>query len=422
MKKKMKKKFRIINGPEGGVAGILENQTAYNIIENEKEDSAEITMYGEVVKDRPRGFWTDKEDTRLYIVLNEFLGDLEKVKNRSKITVRINSPGGDLYAGLAIMNRLSELEGDVVTIVDGLAASAASIILQGGKTRKAHKGSMVMVHGASMFLYGSYNEAKLEETSRQLNAANKAAIEAYVQRTGLERDEIKKLVSQTEWMTGQEAVDKGFADELIDTGSVSMSISGDKAYLMVNGVIIPTMGFETLPAGLEINPHMVIPGQEPVIADIREQNEGGSVKMTAEELKSEYPELVAQIEQDAIEAAKNGKEGKSREEITSAAVQQERKRISEIEEIANAVGDKELLRKAKFETPMSAAELALEAMKKQANTRAGFLENYSGDVNSSNVNDVEAAPCGNIQDEITQNDIDAGAKMIAGIEQGKERA
>ena len=71
---------------------------------------------------------------------------------------------------------------------------------------------------------------------------------------------------------------------------------------------------------------------------------------------------------------------------------------------------------------MSAAELALEAMKKQANTRAGFLENYSGDVNSSNVNDVEAAPCGNIPDEITQNDIDAGAKMIAGIEQGKERA
>ena len=67
----MKKKVNIINGPAGGkVTGILENQTAYNIIENEVEDSAEITMYGEVVENRPRSYWTeDGKDDRLYIVL-----------------------------------------------------------------------------------------------------------------------------------------------------------------------------------------------------------------------------------------------------------------------------------------------------------------------------------------------------------------
>ena len=54
---------RIINGPsKGGVAGILEGQTAYNIVKNEQENSAEITMYGEVVQDRPRRYWDEEKD------------------------------------------------------------------------------------------------------------------------------------------------------------------------------------------------------------------------------------------------------------------------------------------------------------------------------------------------------------------------
>lgn len=130
----MKKMLEIRNGPTTGpVTSILEKQTAYNIVENERENSAEITMYGEIVTNRPKTLWTDKKDDKLYIVLSEFLDDLEKVKERSKLTIRINSPGGELYAGLAIMNRLSEFKGDVITVVDGLAASAASIILQGDR-------------------------------------------------------------------------------------------------------------------------------------------------------------------------------------------------------------------------------------------------------------------------------------------------
>lgn len=403
----MKIKIKIKNGPAGEVTSTLENQTAYNITENEEEDSAEITMYGEVVKDRPRGFWTDKEDTRLYIVLNEFLNDLEKVKNRSKITLRINSPGGELYAGLAIMNRLSELKGDVITIVDGLAASAASIIMQGGKNRKVHKGSMVMAHGASLFLYGSYNVKKLDEASKQLTAANNAAAEAYVQRTGLEKSEIQKIMAETTWMTGQEAIDKGFADELVDTGNVSMSISEDKTYMFVNGVAIPTMGFETLPEGLEVVSDMVIPGDKSVVADINNQEEGGK-EVTAEELKNKYPELIAEIEQNV----KNSGEG----QLVQDAMKQERERIAEIEKIANAVGDKELLNKAKFETPMSAAELALEAMKKQAEAGISFMKNLNEDTKDSGVEDMDSMPCGNPQDEMEQSDIEAGAKLIAGVE------
>ena len=291
---------RIINGPsKGGVAGILEGQTAYNIVKNEQENSAEITMYGEVVQDRPRRYWDEEKDNeRLYIVLGEFLKDLDEVKNCGRITVRINSPGGELYAGIAIMNRLSELGGEVVTIVDGLAASAASIILQGGKKRKVHKGSLVMVHGASCFFFGYYNRQQLKEKADQLDAANRTAIEAYAQRTGLEREEISAIMDQTAWMTGQEAIDKGFADELVEGGNISMSISQDSAYMMVNGIRMATAGFERLPEGIQVVNDAVMPGNDPVITDKNNRNEGGT-EMTAEELREKYPELVEEIEASA---------------------------------------------------------------------------------------------------------------------------
>lgn len=399
------------------MTSILENQAAYNIVENEKEDSAEITMYGEVVTNRPGGYYAEKKDSRLYIVLGEFLNDMEKVKNRSKVTVRINSPGGELYAGLAIMNRLAELKGDVITIVDGLAASAASIILQGGKTRKVHNGSMVMVHGASSFLFGYYNEAKLAEAEKQLNAANRAAIEAYSQRMDIGKDEIRSIMARTEWMTGQEAIKKGFADELIETGNVSMSISKDNAYMTVNGIRMPTAGFESLPVGLKVDDEMVIPGEEPVVAE-KKINEGGRIEMTAEELRKQYPELVAEIEAGAV--SENGRNaGKNQKEEINRAVEDERKRISEIDEIACMVGDKELLKRAKFEEPMSAAQLALEAMKRQAELGAKFISDSREDLKKSGANGVTPAPNADMSEEISQEDIAAGAALIAGIKEGE---
>lgn len=416
----MKKRMRIRNGPEeGGVTGVLENQTAYNITENEEEDSAEIIMYGEVIVNRPRSLWTGKEDNSLYIVLGEFLNDLEKVKNRSKLTVRINSPGGDLYAGLAIMNRLSELKGDVTTIVDGLAASAASIILQGGKKRKVYNGSSIMVHGASVSLYGRYNAAELEEASKQLEAANRAATEAYIKRTGINESEICSIMERTEWMTGKEAVDKGFADELINAGNISMSVNADSTYMSVNGIIIPTAGFEILPEGLKIDDNMVIPGRKPVVAN-RNKIKGGKTEMTAEEMRAKYPDIVAEIEKNAA-AAEPEKDKEKQKEAVKLAVEEERKRISEIDEIAGMIGDKELLDKAKFKEPMSAAELALEAMRQQAKLGAQFMEGYRSDAESSGAKDIESLSAGNSQDEMEQNDIAMGAALIAGIGKGEKK-
>lgn len=409
----MVKKELIRNGPAGGVTSILENPVAYNILENEEEDSAEITMYGEVVTDRPHNFWSDEGNDRLYIVLSEFLKDLEKVKERSKLTVRINSPGGDLYAGLAIMNRLSELKGDVTTVVDGLAASAASIILQAGKTRKVYNGSLVMVHGVSTFLFGSYNEEELKETINKLNACNRAVVDTYAQKLKISKNEIQALMRKTEWMTGQEAIEKGFADELIEPEkNVSMSINRDRTYMVVNGIRMSTAGFETLPAGLEVDEQMAIFGSKPISAN-KENNEGG-LKMTAEELREKYPDLVAKIKEEAEESAKENQKA-----AVDAAITDERRRISEIDQIANVIGDKDLLKKAKYEEPMSAAQLALEAMQQQAKLGKNFINDSEADTDHSGVNDVDPLPTRDIREEIDKDDIIAGAALIAGIKKGE---
>ena len=139
----------------------------YNFVELE-DNSVEITMYGNVVQDRPIDFWTGEPVPGLFIVLNEFLQELEKIKEKEQITVRINSGGGELYAAISIYNRLKELK-NVITIVDGLAASAASIILQAGKIRKVYAGSQVMIHGASLFLYGSYKTNKRRYKNNKLD-------------------------------------------------------------------------------------------------------------------------------------------------------------------------------------------------------------------------------------------------------------
>ena len=366
------------------------------------------------MENRPKSFWTEQKDDGLYIVLGEFLNDLEKVKDRSKLTVRINSPGGSLYAGIAIMNRLSELKGEVVTIVDGLAASAASIIMQGGKIRKVYNGSLIMVHGVSTFLYGYYKNADLKEATERLDAANRAAIEAYAQKTGLDKDEIRSIMDRTEWMTGQEAIDKGFADELIDSGNVSMSISEDHAYMMINGIRMTTRGLETLPDG--ILTAKVIPGKEPVVADIK-KDEGGNEEMTAEELKAKYPEVVAEIEHKA--AQRENEDVEEQQTAVNDAVAAERKRISEIEEIANAVGDKDLIHKAKFEDPMTAAQLALEAMKQQAKAGEQFMKDSEDDVKASGANEVTPLPGRGTAEEEEASDIAEGAALIAGTQKGE---
>lgn len=96
------------------------------------DDEGEITLYGDVVSRQPVDWWTGEPEPGLYIAPESFMEDLAAVKGKSNITIKINSCGGDLYTGIAIHNAIKGLTGHKVVVVEGIAASAASVIACAG--------------------------------------------------------------------------------------------------------------------------------------------------------------------------------------------------------------------------------------------------------------------------------------------------
>ena len=388
----------------------------YNIVTNDDDDSAEINMYGEVVSEIPTNWWTGERIEGLYIVLSDFLNEMETLKNKANVTFRINSPGGEVFAGVSIYNRMKDFTGNVTTVVDGLAASAASIIAQGGKTRKVCNGSLTMIHGASAFMYGYYNSNEMKDGLAQINAIDKSIAEIYAKCTGIEQDKIKNMMSKTTWMSAQEAVDNGFADEIVDTGEkVTMSLNSSKSLLTVNGVPMSARGLFNLPDSIPVNKKEVTAGEnEP---DVINKNEptGGKEKMTLEELMKSDPDLVKQIQNEAVQTAQA-----NNQTAIDSAVSAEINRLKSIDEIAGKIADKALIEKAKYgEEKMSAGDLALAALKSQQDIGSQFLNNMQNDASNSGADGVAAAPQGGTDTEQAKNDIAAGAALIAGIVEEK---
>ena len=345
------------------------------------ETEAELNLYGEVVQDRPRDYWTGEQDTDSYIVASELIADLDTLKNKNTITVHINSIGGDLYAGVAIYNRLKQLPANIITINDGLAASAASIIFQAGDVRKVTAGSNLMVHQAMVFLYGYYQLNDLNPVSKELRAANKAASEIYAEASGRTVDEMKRLIDAETWMTGQEAISQGLADEIAESeGGVSMSLSADNRHIIVNGVRFPTAGMHQLPKGLPKTPaaQKVSNAVTQKTAADNQISEGGKEMdiKNVEDLQKAFPDLVNEIKNTSFAAGKS--------EGIAQGANSERERIKGIEAIANAVADKTMLDDAKFgENPLNAEQLAFKAMKEQAALGHTVLENLENDAKAS---------------------------------------
>ena len=349
----------------------------YNIVVNEETNSAEINMYGEVVATRPTDWWTGNVIPGNFIAQDEFLQDLENLAGKDSITVHINSVGGDMYAGIAIYNRLKGLAANVTTINDGLAASAGSLIFMAGDTRKVNAGSNLMIHGAAGFLYGYYQVQDLAAIKKQLEAHNKAGVNIYAEATGLDRDTIKNMVDRETWLTGADAVEAGFAHEVIGEDTpVTMSLTPDKANIIVNGVTMSARGLSNIPAAIPVsNAAPVLPVDNNIPNHIRSEEEMPITNV--EELRATHPDLVAQIENAARADGAN----------------QERNRIQGIEAIQNAIADQALITNAKFgEKPLTAEQLAFQAMQAQAAIGNTMLNNMAADNAASGVDAVATAP------------------------------
>ncbi len=386
-------------------------------------NDAEISMYGEVVEQHPVDWWTGEPIPGNFIALDDFLRDLDELGAKDNITVHINSVGGSLYAGLAIYNRLRALSANIITINDALAASAASIIFQAGNTRKVNAGSNLMIHEAAAFLYGYFQVKDLKAGIKSLEAHNKTAIAAYAERTGADAESIKTMLAKETWLTGQEAVDAGFADEVISNGDVSMSLTPDKRFIVSNGVAMSTRGMSVMPAAAAVMSEEQVGRFMPPTAnngvssapqiDIdnsKNNATGGNNNMeikTTNELCAAFPDLVGQIENAAKDAAR------------VEGIAAERKRIEGIEAIEAAIGDKALVKAAKYgENPLTAEQLAFKAMQAQAAIGATVVTKMETDATNSGAADVTATPTAT-EGDAKENEA-AAINMIASFRPKKE--
>lgn len=128
----------------------------------------------------------------------------------NKITCRINSPGGDLFEGVAIYNLLKSCGKPVNCIVDGMAASAASLIAMAGDKVTMGTGTLMMIHEAMAITAGfAADHRKMAET---LDTVTASAADLYVAKTGMKKDEILKMMAAETWMSAEDCVKQGFAN------------------------------------------------------------------------------------------------------------------------------------------------------------------------------------------------------------------
>ncbi|WP_407906781.1 head maturation protease, ClpP-related [Escherichia coli] len=139
--------------------------------------------------------------------------------NGADVTVNINSPGGDLFEGLAIYNLLREYQGKVTVKVLGLAASAASVIAMAGDTIQIGRGAFLMIHNCWGFVTG--NRLDFAAAAEAMQPFDNAMADIYASRSGLDPATVHQLMDAESYIGGSDAVEKGLADSLLPADAVA---------------------------------------------------------------------------------------------------------------------------------------------------------------------------------------------------------
>lgn len=178
-------------------------KTVTNKDENDVESTENVLFLNGTIAEEP--WYNDDVTPKMFRdELNKYTGD---------ITVFINSPGGDVFAASEIYTALKEHKGKITVKINGIAASAASVIAMAGDMVKMSPTSMIMIHNPSMLLYGEVSE--LEQGIDFLNEVKESIINAYQLKTGLLRSKISHLMDSETWMNANAAHDMGFCDVIM---------------------------------------------------------------------------------------------------------------------------------------------------------------------------------------------------------------
>ena len=291
------------------------NKTIWNIVKND-DKNAELMLYGDIAE----SFWGDTISAK---EVTEYLADLD-VEN---INVYINSNGGVVDTAIAINNALRRHKAKVTVNIDGIAASAATLITCAGDTVKMPKNALFMIHNPLTIAMGDSEE--MRKQADVLEKHKNSILETYLQKVNIDKEKLSELMDNETWLSAEEALEYGFIDEIIENADIQVV----ENKVISNNMIFNMAEFKNFNVDKNIK-----------------NNGKGSGKMTIEEIKNKFPDIYAEI-------INEGKE---------IGIKEERTRIQEIEDLGY---NHEVVNKAKFEEPKNARDLALEivSLMKQEN-------------------------------------------------------
>ena len=180
------------------------NQRSWYRIKAQAENGrAEIYIYDVIVNYA----WDEDE-----ITAKGFIDDLKALGSETPLDLHINSPGGSVFAGLAIYNALKRHQAEVAVYIDGLAASIASVVAMAGDRIIMPENALLMIHDP--YAGASGTAADLRKAAEMLDKATISIISAYRTQSDLKDEEIAALMQAETWFNAAEAVELGFADEI----------------------------------------------------------------------------------------------------------------------------------------------------------------------------------------------------------------
>lgn len=187
----------------------------------------ELLLYGPIGPDDGLGWLLDE------VTPKQFREDMDALGDIGELRVFMNSSGGDVFAGQAIHTMLQRHPASVTVYIDGLAASIASVVAMAGDRVIMPRNAMMMVHNPWTIGVGDAEEFRhIADTLEQIR---ESLIAAYQSKTAMDREDLLPLLDAETWMTADEAVEMGFADEIEETKQIAASLAAP-GKLVVNGM------------------------------------------------------------------------------------------------------------------------------------------------------------------------------------------
>ena len=203
-------------------------------INNKTGGVGEIYILGTITSEK----WFDEDTTP-----KEISGKIKELSNSSSVNIYINSPGGEVFAGMAIANMIKRINVPTYGYVEGIAASIASVILLSCDKVVVPKNAYIMIHNASGVCVGTSKD--MLETVKLLDKLTNDIANIYAEKSGMKLEDVKTLMDDETWFNGEDAVSFGLADELGDEKKIAACLNGNEA--IFNDISFNVEKFKTFP-------------------------------------------------------------------------------------------------------------------------------------------------------------------------------